>query len=294
MDFGGKGVGRRRGRRRTLGFLRRGQGAGFGKEGGHSIGEAEALGELGVEESPQIEDVASPASIARGAKRLKVSLGASCLLDFSALRLAGTLVSAAPWGLGAGESFWAFVPLGGAQPGGHVARHSSAVSGLPWSYTPSRGCGTSTGIDPSPIHRKMTSQLGSVGQRCPPVSGERSGHGGMLMSDSHYCRAVTTSTSRIHPSPHTGRTSWQTRRPHCGDSTWEEKEVEDSRRRSRRDDSAGKQVGTEDKSQVEKEMSLCPEREAVHRRQPALVASYDPRLSQWSQFFPGPHTGHEQ
>ncbi|GFN91178.1 hypothetical protein PoB_001768400 [Plakobranchus ocellatus] len=140
----------------------------------------------------------------------------------------------------------------------------------------------------------------------------------MLMSDSHYCRAVTTSTSRIHPSPHTGRTSRQTRRPHCGggplnysqhrratsplttrtvrwvdsipDSTWEEKEVEDSRR-SRRDDSAGKLVGIEDKSQVEKEMSPCPEREAVHRRQPALVASYDPRQPRWRQFFPGPHTG---
>ncbi|GFO36941.1 hypothetical protein PoB_006344600 [Plakobranchus ocellatus] len=38
-----------------------------------------------------------------------------------------------------------------------------------WSYTHSRGCGTSTGIDPSPIQRKMTSRLGSVGQRCPPV-----------------------------------------------------------------------------------------------------------------------------
>ncbi|GFN92305.1 hypothetical protein PoB_001881100 [Plakobranchus ocellatus] len=140
----------------------------------------------------------------------------------------------------------------------------------------------------------MTSRLGSVGQRCPPVSGEGSGQGGMLMSDSHYCRAVTTSTYRIHPSPHTGRTSRQTRRPHCRDSTWEEKEVEDSRRRSRRDDSAGKQVGIEDKSQVEKEISPCPEREAVHRRQPALVASYDPRQPRWSQFFPGPHTGHWQ
>ncbi|GFN81045.1 hypothetical protein PoB_000755100 [Plakobranchus ocellatus] len=46
---------------------------------------------------------------------------------------------------------------------------------------------------------------------------------------------------------------------------YEEKEVEDSRR-SRRDDSAGKEVGIEDKSQVEKEMPPCPEREAVHRR----------------------------
>ncbi|GFN92586.1 hypothetical protein PoB_001909200 [Plakobranchus ocellatus] len=117
MDFGGKGVGRRR----TLGFLRRGRGVGFGwglgfgGEDRHSIGEAEALGELGVEESPQIEDILSSASIARGAKRFTVSLGASYLLDFSALRLAGTLVSAAPWGLGAGESFWAFSPLGGAE-----------------------------------------------------------------------------------------------------------------------------------------------------------------------------------
>ncbi|GFO08869.1 hypothetical protein PoB_003537400 [Plakobranchus ocellatus] len=59
----------------------------------------------------------------------------------------------------------------------------------------------------------MTSRLGSVGQRCPPVSGEGSGQGGMLISDSHYCRAVTTSTSRIHPSPHTGRTSRQNKAP---------------------------------------------------------------------------------
>ncbi|GFO43704.1 hypothetical protein PoB_007020900 [Plakobranchus ocellatus] len=137
----------------------------------------------------------------------------------------------------------------------------------------------------------MTSRLGSVGQRCPPVSGEVGGQGGMLMSDSHYCRAVTTSTSRIHPFPHTDRTSRQTRRPHCGDSTWEEKEVEDSRRRGRRDDSAGKEVGIEDKSQVEKEMSPCPEREAVHRRQPALVVSYDSRQPRWSQSSPGPTRG---
>ncbi|GFO39302.1 hypothetical protein PoB_006580700 [Plakobranchus ocellatus] len=31
----------------------------------------------------------------------------------------------------------------------------------------------------------MTSRLGSVGQSCSPVSGEGSGQGGMLMSDSH-------------------------------------------------------------------------------------------------------------
>ncbi|GFN74858.1 hypothetical protein PoB_000136400 [Plakobranchus ocellatus] len=90
----------------------------------------------------------------------------------------------------------------GAQPRGHVGRISSAVPGLPWSYTASRGCGTSTGIDPSPIRRRMTSRLGSVGQRCPPVSGEGSGQEGMLMSDRHYCQAITTSTFRIHPSPH--------------------------------------------------------------------------------------------
>ncbi|GFO36063.1 hypothetical protein PoB_006256800 [Plakobranchus ocellatus] len=133
-----------------------------------------------------------------------------------------------------------------------------------------------------------------------PVSGEGSGQGGMSMSDSHYCRAVITSTSRIHPFSHTGRTSRPTRlwgwasqlfpAPEGYDSTWEEKEVEDSRRRSRRDNSAGKEVGIEDKSQVEKEMPPCSEREAVHRRQPSLVASYDPRQPRWSQVFHGPHT----
>ncbi|GFO29611.1 hypothetical protein PoB_005611600 [Plakobranchus ocellatus] len=89
---------------------------------------------------------------------------------------------------------------------GDTLRGTPALSGLPWSYTPSRGCGTSTGIDPSPIQRKMTSRLGSV--------------------DS------------------------------IPDSTWEEKEAEDSRRRSRRDDSAGKELGIEGKSQVEKDVTL--------------------------------------
>ncbi|GFN87471.1 hypothetical protein PoB_001397700 [Plakobranchus ocellatus] len=56
----------------------------------------------------------------------------------------------------------------------------------------------------------------SVGQCCPSVSGEGNGQRGMLVSDSHYCRAITTATPRIHPSPHTDRTSRQTRRPHCG------------------------------------------------------------------------------
>ncbi|GFN87430.1 hypothetical protein PoB_001393600 [Plakobranchus ocellatus] len=153
----------------------------------------------------------------------------------------------------------------------------------------------------------MTSRLGSVGQRCPTVSGEGNGQGGMLVSDSPYCRAVTISSSRIHPSPHTGRTSGKQGAHTVGsplttstvlwvhsipDSTWEEKEVEDGRRRSGRDESAGKEVGIEDKSQVEKEMSPCPEREAVHRRQPALIASYDPRQPRWSTFFPpGPTRG---
>ncbi|GFN87450.1 hypothetical protein PoB_001395600 [Plakobranchus ocellatus] len=120
-----------------------------------------------------------------------------------------------------GVSFWIseggfMIQLQGSPPAtepnqGDTLRHSSAMSGLPWSYTPSRGCGTSTGIDPSPIQRKMTSQLGSVGQwlsliNMPPwpLPSPESGQGGMLMSDSHFCRAVTTSTSRIHPSTHTG------------------------------------------------------------------------------------------
>ncbi|GFN76071.1 hypothetical protein PoB_000257700 [Plakobranchus ocellatus] len=67
----------------------------------------------------------------------------------------------------------------GAQSMGHIAQNSSAVPGLPWSYTPSRGCETSIRIDPSLIQRKLTSQL-----CCPPVSGEGDGQGGMLMSDS--------------------------------------------------------------------------------------------------------------
>ncbi|GFN94963.1 hypothetical protein PoB_002146900 [Plakobranchus ocellatus] len=74
-----------------------------------------------MEESPQIEDIVSSAPIARGAKLLNVSLGASYLFDFSALSLAGTSVSAAPWGLGAAESFWAFSPWAGQK--GHFCRH---------------------------------------------------------------------------------------------------------------------------------------------------------------------------
>ncbi|GFO14822.1 hypothetical protein PoB_004132700 [Plakobranchus ocellatus] len=63
----------------------------------------------------------------------------------------------------------------GAQPREHVERISSAVLGLPLSCTPSRECGTSIGIDPSPVQRKATSRLGSVGQCCPPVSREGNG-----------------------------------------------------------------------------------------------------------------------
>ncbi|GFO46830.1 hypothetical protein PoB_007333500 [Plakobranchus ocellatus] len=147
----------------------------------------------------------------------------------------------------------------------------------------------------------MTSRLGSVGQHCPPISGKGSGQGGMLMSDSHYCRAVTpqppgSTPYGSHLTANKAPTLWGWASqlfsaPEGYDSTWEEKEIEDSRKRSRRDDSAGKEVGTEDKSQVEKEMPPCPEREAVYRRQPALVASYDLRQPRWSQFFPGPHTG---
>ncbi|GFN86904.1 hypothetical protein PoB_001341000 [Plakobranchus ocellatus] len=59
-------------------------------------------------------------------------------------------------------------------------------------------CGASTGIDPSPVQRKLNSRLGSMGQHCHPISGEGSVQGGMLKSDSHYCRAVTN----IRVAPH--------------------------------------------------------------------------------------------
>ncbi|GFN78708.1 hypothetical protein PoB_000521400 [Plakobranchus ocellatus] len=96
----------------------------------------------------------------------------------------------------------------GAQPRGHIAWISSAVPGIPLSYTNSRG--TCTGIDPSHIQRKLISRLGAW----VSVSEEGKVQGGMLMSDSHYCRAITTSTSRTNPSFHTSRTSQQTRHPY--------------------------------------------------------------------------------
>ncbi|GFO17382.1 hypothetical protein PoB_004388700 [Plakobranchus ocellatus] len=79
--------------------------------------------------------------------------------------------------------------------------------------------------------------------------------------------------------------------PEGYDSTWEEKELEDSRRRRRRDDSAGKEVGIEDKSQVEKEMSPCSdERQSIGDNLP-----WSPLTTRGNHgrahSFPGPHTG---
>ncbi|GFO14928.1 hypothetical protein PoB_004143300 [Plakobranchus ocellatus] len=75
------------------------------------------------------------------------------------------------------------------------------------------------------------------------------------------------------------------------ESTWEEKEVEDSRRRSRRDDSAGKEVGIEDKSQVEKEMSPCTdERQSISDNLPWLPLTTRGNHSR-AYSFPRPHTG---
>ncbi|GFO18321.1 hypothetical protein PoB_004482600 [Plakobranchus ocellatus] len=54
-------------------------------------------------------------------------------------------------------------------------------------YTPSRRCGSSTGIKQGPIERKVTSRLGSINQCCPTVLREGSGHGWVLSSDGHYC-----------------------------------------------------------------------------------------------------------
>ncbi|GFO17387.1 hypothetical protein PoB_004389200 [Plakobranchus ocellatus] len=115
MDFGGEGVKRQGGRWRTLGFLRRGEkDLGLEREGGHSTGEAEALGKLGVKEPPQIEDIVFSASMARDAKQLNVSLGASCLFNLSALRLADVSVFCCSLGTVSRRIFLGF-PLGQAE-----------------------------------------------------------------------------------------------------------------------------------------------------------------------------------
>ncbi|GFO31664.1 hypothetical protein PoB_005816900 [Plakobranchus ocellatus] len=84
----------------------------------------------------------------------------------------------------------------------------------------------------------------------------------MLMSDSHYCRADTTSASRIHPSPHTGRTSRQTRHPQCGGGPLNySQHRRNSMRRNGRDDSAGKEVRIEDKARWrERDVAHLPKR----------------------------------
>ncbi|GFO22885.1 hypothetical protein PoB_004939000 [Plakobranchus ocellatus] len=57
----------------------------------------------------------------------------------------------------------------------YVAWHSSAVPGL----NSQQRVWDSTWIDPSPIQRKLTSPLGSVGRRCSPVSREGNGQRGI-------------------------------------------------------------------------------------------------------------------
>ncbi|GFO04052.1 hypothetical protein PoB_003055700 [Plakobranchus ocellatus] len=163
----------------------------------------------------------------------------------------------------------------GVQPGGHVARHSSTVSGLPWSYTPSRGCGTSTGIDPSPIQRKLTSRLGSVGQRCLPSQEKEVAKGA--------CWSVTATIAWPSPPQPPGSTPPPIQVaprgkqgahtvgvglsiiPSTGGLLWIE--VEDSMRRSGRDDSTGKQVRIEDKARWrERDVAHVPERDRSRAR----------------------------
>ncbi|GFN81307.1 hypothetical protein PoB_000781300 [Plakobranchus ocellatus] len=132
--------------------------------------------------------------------------------------------------------------------------------GYPGAILPAQGVETSTGIDPSPIQKKLTSRLGSI-------SGEGNGQRGMLMSNRHYCRAVTTSTPRIHPSPiwvapygkqgaHTVGLSIIS-----GTSGLRWIEVVDSRRRSKQDNSTGKEVRREDKARWrESYVAHIPER----------------------------------
>ncbi|GFO36307.1 hypothetical protein PoB_006281200 [Plakobranchus ocellatus] len=91
----------------------------------------------------------------------------------------------------------------------------------------------------------------------------------MLMSDSHYCRAVITSTSKILPSPIRVATHSKQGAHTVGVGLsiilstrglrWIE--VENSMRRSRRDDSAGKEVGIKHKARWrESDVAHVPER----------------------------------
>ncbi|GFO25485.1 hypothetical protein PoB_005199000 [Plakobranchus ocellatus] len=92
------------------------------------------------------------------------------------------------------------------------------------------------------------------------------------MGDNHYSLAVATSTSRIHPSlirvaPH-GKQVTHT----VGGATLVEG---DSKRRSRRTLAQERKWKEKTKQGGEKVMSSMYRREAVHGRQPVLVASYD-------------------
>ncbi|GFO06775.1 hypothetical protein PoB_003328000 [Plakobranchus ocellatus] len=92
---------------------------------------------------------------------------------------------------------------------------------------------------------------------------------------------------RLHPIRHMDLRGegWVSSVP---DSTRKEEELEDSRRRSRWDERKWEQ---KTKLGGEKVMSLVYRREAVHRRQPALVTSYKP-LQMVEQFLPwAPHRG---
>ncbi|GFO13707.1 hypothetical protein PoB_004021200 [Plakobranchus ocellatus] len=70
-------------------------------------------------------------------------------------------------------------------------------------------------------------------------------------------------------------------------------EVGDSKRRSERDNSAGKEVGIEDKARWEKLMSPMYRRDTVHGQHPVLAASYDV-YSTVGQFYPRLHMGRER
>ncbi|GFO41826.1 hypothetical protein PoB_006833100 [Plakobranchus ocellatus] len=114
----------------------------------------------------------------------------------------------------------------------------------------------------------MSSRLGSIGQHCPPLSGEENGQGGMLVNDSHYCRAVPpqppgSTPPPIRVAPH-GKQGAHTVGvglsiiPSTRGLRWIE--VEDSMRRNGRNDSAGKEVRIEDKLRSrERDIAHVPE-----------------------------------